>query len=207
MDLPRAKATLFDPGIETLLFVCWPERFERRGRVPELISNVDILPTVLEAVGRELPDNLHGRSFLALLENRPYEERDVVYAEKTFHDAYDPMRCVRAKTHKYIRYFEKSTLHRVAGGAIAQGTNFELGRMSRPEIEALYDLRKDPNETENLADDPAHEAMRDDLRKRLYQWMARSNDPLLNGPVPSPDYTRHMHEFIAAGEDPPEQED
>ena len=44
--------------------------------------------------------------------------------------------------------------------------------------EELYDLERDPDCLHNLVDSAAHAAPLDDLRKRLYGWMERTNDPL-----------------------------
>ncbi|OYR78567.1 hypothetical protein DJ84_20945, partial [Halorubrum ezzemoulense] len=65
----------------------------------------------------------------------------------------------------------------------------------------LYDLAADPDESENLASDkkpfepaaeasdpdPAHVDALDRLRDELESWMASTDDPLLDGPVPYPD--------------------
>ena len=52
--------------------------------------------------------------------------------------------------------------------------------------EELYDLVFDPNETRNLAADPAYSAAGQDMRARLDRWMRETSDPLLKGPVPAP---------------------
>jgi hypothetical protein len=52
--------------------------------------------------------------------------------------------------------------------------------------EELYDLVFDPNETRNLAADPACSAAGQDMRARLDRWMRETADPLLKGPVPAP---------------------
>jgi hypothetical protein len=53
--------------------------------------------------------------------------------------------------------------------------------------EQLYDLLFDPNEGNNLADDPSRGAVLADMRERLDAWMRETDDPLLRGPVPPPE--------------------
>ena len=97
--MPRAKCALYDPGIEVALIMRWPDGGIGGGRVePDLVSNVDVLPTLLEAARVPMPEGLQGRSFLPLLRREePQEVRDAVFAEKTSHSYYDPMRCVRTE--------------------------------------------------------------------------------------------------------------
>ena len=98
---------------------------------------------------------LHGRSFLALLEGRACGPNGAVFAEKTFHDCYDPMRCIRTERYKYIRYFEKSTIMRVPGDAMSGGAfrEFDPKGFKRYD-EELFDLESDPDEMNNLAREP-----------------------------------------------------
>jgi N-sulfoglucosamine sulfohydrolase len=53
-----------------------------------------------------------------------------------------------------------------------------------PPVEALYDLLVDPTEGTNRIDDPRLADVLADLRARLHAWMTRTDDPLLDGPVP-----------------------
>ncbi len=71
---PRAKCTLYDPGIETAL-IMYAEPFGLTGgRVyPQLISNVDIVPTILEMLSIPAPPNLQGYSFAPLLHGKSYQ--------------------------------------------------------------------------------------------------------------------------------------
>jgi hypothetical protein len=53
-------------------------------------------------------------------------------------------------------------------------------------MEALYDLIFDPNETNNVVEDPALQTVRHELQTRLARWMQTTDDPLQYGPVPAP---------------------
>ncbi|MCX7600054.1 MAG: sulfatase, partial [Armatimonadetes bacterium] len=106
MPFPRAKCSLYDPGISVALIIRWPSRGWAGGRVfAEMISNVDYLPTILDAVGVPIPENVQGRSFAPLLDGREYVPRTEIFAEMTYHDYFDPRRCIRTRTHKLIANF------------------------------------------------------------------------------------------------------
>ncbi len=187
--MPRAKCTLYDPGIEVATLIRFPDAGVAGGRVvPDLVSNVEITPTLLEALGLSLPDNLHGVSLWPLLQNRPHTPRREVFAEKTFHTAYEPMRAIRTDRHKLILNLEVGLRFDLAGDILESPiTPLMIPRMlgTRPPLE-LYDLVSDPVEEANLADSADHAGVLTDLRGRLLEWMQATDDPLLNGPPRSP---------------------
>jgi arylsulfatase A-like enzyme len=189
--LPRAKATLYDPGIEIALLLRWPAGGLAGGRTyGDLLSNVDVVPTLLDAFGLPLPTNLHGQSFWPLLQARPYQPRTAIFAEKTFHTHYEPMRAVRTATHKYIANFEVGTAVDVPAD-VRESPIYPLlipafGRV-RDHIE-IYDLTMDPWEQMNLSGRPEMVNVETNLRQRLLRWMRETDDPLLKGPVASPYY-------------------
>ncbi len=192
LAMPRAKCTLYDPGLEVALILGWPGGSIGKGAVhPELISNLDVLPTLLESAGVEIPSRIQGRSFLPLMRGEPYLPRDEVFAEKTFHSYYDPMRCIRTSRHKYIRNFEAAFAVEVPGD-IQGGPIFRAnpGRYStdRPAVVEFYDLEADALELRNLAGEPEVEPIERDLGDRLWRWMRETSDPLLDGPIASPRY-------------------
>lgn len=194
LAMPRAKCTLYDTGIGVSLIVRWPDGGLEAGIThASLVSNVDVVPTLLDAIGAPIPTNLHGRSLLPLLRGESSPVRDMVFAEKTFHSYYDPMRAIRTDRYKLIRSFDSGFAVDVPGD-VQLGTIYrtELQRYvssSRPDLE-LYDLVSDPLETHNLAGQPDYAQIQSDLDQRLWQCMADTNDPLLNGPIPSPAYRR-----------------
>src|SRR5260370_23631795 len=173
--MPRPKCTLYDPGLEVALIAHWPAGDIGRGAVHEqLISNIDVLPTLLEAAGAAIPDGIQWRSFLPLPAADPYEPRDSIFGEKTFHSYYDPMRCIRTQSHKYILNFETAFAVEVPAD-IQQGPIFRAnpGRYStdRPSVVELYDLEADPLEEHNLAGRPNLRSVEDELSAQLWRWM------------------------------------
>jgi len=191
--MPRAKCTLYDPGIEIALIMRWPGGGIGPAISAELVSNVDVAPTLLEITHIHAPEVLQGRSFLALLENRDYEPRAAVYAEKTWHSYYDPMRAIRTQRYKLIRNFESAFAVEVPA-AVQEGAVFRESpqRYSRDRTAPLelYDLELDPLEAVNLASIERHSGLMRELDALLWQWMADTADPLLEGPVASPWFRR-----------------
>jgi len=198
--MPRAKGTCYDPGIETALIMRLPGRFARGVQRGELLSNVDLLPTLLELAGCEIPRDLDGYSFLPLLTGGSYRPRDHIFIEMTWHDKYNPMRGIRTQAYKYVRNFGDRPLVflplDVYLGRAGEEVRDEFYACSRP-AEELYDLGDDPLEQRNLAADPSHCAVLEDLRRRVQGWMESSGDPLLSGPVEPPPRQR---ERLARGE-------
>lgn len=198
IDLPRAKGTFYDQGIETFLFLRYPAWGS--GRVLEpLISNVDLLPTLLEACGLGVLGNVAGRSFLPLLTDGDYTPNEAVFAEKTYHDSYDPTRALRTDRYKYIRYFEANIFQDLRLATMTNRHYWPGGTRSwlRQGVEELYDVQADPWEQHDLSQDAAHAEVLQELRVRLLRWMRETDDPLLNGPVPSPFYQQQLAEFLA----------
>ena len=185
---PRAKCTLYDPGIKTLLLMNYPNRnLFNGGKVfDQMISNIDLMPTLLDFIGAEIPENIEGKSFLPVLKDPTIPFRSEIYTEKNFHEIYDPIRSVRTKEFKYIRNFEPSEyLYQIPldieRGLSGQGLKDKI-KMKRAE-EELYDLKNDPDEITNLIDNPAYQTVLIKLRQKLVNWMKKTNDPLLQGKI------------------------
>ena len=189
LAMPRAKCTLYDPGLEVALIVRWPAR-GIAGVRSDLVSNLDVLPTVLDATGIAVPAGVQGLSLLA-----DHEPRDAIFAEKTFHSYYDPMRCIRTRRHKLIRNFETAFAVEVPADIQASPIfRADPTRYSkdRPSAVELYDLEADPLEQRNLAATKETAEIEERLSGELWRWMRETDDPLLRGPVQSPRYRLAM---------------
>jgi arylsulfatase A-like enzyme len=193
--MPRAKATLYDPGVGVLLMVRWPAGAAGGGRrVPQLVSNVDFVPTILELLGAECGGVVQGRSFASLLRGGDRPTREAVFAELTYHTNYRPMRAVRTDRYKYIRNFEVGRKVMVPQDAQVRGAyTGNLAALSgHPPYEELYDLQADPWERTDLAEDAACATVRRELSAALRDWMVETGDPLLDGPIASPFYRKAL---------------
>ncbi len=208
IPFPRAKCSLYDSGIEVALLMRWPTGVAVAGRVfEELISNVDLLPTLLQAAGISLPANLQGCSFLPLLRSEGYQPRAEVFAEKTYHTYYDPTRAIRTRRHKLIWNFDFVPRIELPSdiivGATARHMLREFAGYKQP-VE-LYDLQADPWEMNNIAPSAEHAEVRTDLSRQLLRWMRDTGDPLLQGPVSSPAYRKSL-EMLEAEVHAPDQD-
>ena len=189
--LPRAKCTVYEPGLQTALILRLPSRPGWRGglRKRELISNVDDLPSILEAAGLPVPANVQGRSFAPLLDGRPYQPREAVFGELTYHGYYDPCRSVRTGKHKLIVNFSSAPAFQDSSQSWRPRSDTltppNPARAYHPAVE-LYDLEKDPFEQENVVAGAAYAAVLEDLRARLRKHMEDTRDPILDGAVACP---------------------
>ncbi|MFQ6040074.1 MAG: sulfatase [Candidatus Poribacteria bacterium] len=198
---PHAKMTLYDPGVETALLMRIPDIED--GKVyKEMISNVDFAPTILELLNIKVPENIQGRSFKGLLTGEEYKPNEAVFAEKTYHTYYDPMRAIRTAKWKLIANFEfapwqetSPDYHNNAKSYVEIAKARPTPSFYHPPFE-LYNLQDDPWEQENLADKPECEDIRDGLIRRLRQWMRDTADPLLDGPMAQGAYRKRMETFL-----------
>jgi N-sulfoglucosamine sulfohydrolase len=189
LPFPGAKGTLSDRGLGVMLVVRGPGGFHGGHVTDALVSQVDLYPTLCALAGAPLPDGLHGRSLLPLVRRETEQVRDELFAELTYHAAYDPMRAIRTRRHKLIRHFGDRLEPVLANVDDSPSKDLLVaagwGRTPRPRVE-LYDLLMDPGEMRNLAGLPAHADVEADLTTRLDAWMHETDDPLLDGPVPPP---------------------
>lgn len=184
---PRAKGTLYDSGLETAFIIRFPKGMVKQGYAAEqLICNIDLMPTLLDIVGGNIPENIDGVSFWPLIKGEVVKTRDHFYAQLTWHDRYHPMRAVRTERYKYIKNFIKGPkvympydIHTsLSGQSVKQDYYIENVE------EELYDLKVDPHEMNNVIDNPKYADIVDELRKKLKGWMEETNDPLIKGDVP-----------------------
>ncbi|SEW27373.1 sulfatase family protein [Halobacterium jilantaiense] len=187
---PRAKGSCYDGGIEAALVARLPGVVDAGRRYDELVSNVDVLPTVLDLVDVTHPGDVDGRSFLPLLTDQKYLPREQVFSELTWHGRYNPIRAVRTDQYKYVRNFWHLPTVTLTTDVFVSRAGREVREQyysaDRP-YEELYDLESDPTESTNLAGEAAYESVRAELEERLVAWMRRTDDPLLDGPVPPAD--------------------
>lgn len=185
--LPRMKRWLYDSGLHVPMIIRSPGHLDPGSLDDQLISFVDLAPTVLSLAGLEPPTHMQGRAFLGHhADNKP--PHDYIYAARDrFDEQYDMVRAVRDKQFKYIRnyYPEKpyvlwmayanvmptmQELFRLHAEGKLEGPQTLWFRTTRP-VHELYDITADPHEINNLAYDPAYRAHRERLQEALDQWM------------------------------------
>jgi arylsulfatase A-like enzyme len=188
----RAKSWLYDRGVEIALMMQMPGTILQGEVVPDLIPNIDLAPTILEAAGVEVPPVMQGTSFWPRLTGGEYTPHEEIYIEKNYHVQFDPVRAVRTPRYHYIRSFDPEAKRAWLPSDVPymndtfEGWYNELWPPpSLPrEEEELYDVANDPDEFINLASEPAHRELKSRLAAQLQRWMAETDDPLLQGPIP-----------------------
>ncbi len=192
---PGAKTTVYEPGLNLPCIVRNPAA-KKHGVVNEaFVSWVDITPTILDYAGIKVPDDQkrHGRSFLAILDQKKPAGWDEVYASHTFHEVtmYYPMRVVRSGRYKLIWNIAYPLSYPFASDlygsptwqdTIKRGEYYVYGKRTvkdyehHPQFE-LYDLDADPDELHNLADESDHHDTLLALQQKLKQFQKRTGDP------------------------------
>ena len=190
---PGAKTTLYDPGMRLPCVVRNPYAKKKGIATNAMVTWADITPTILDFAGT-LPEkqNFHGRSFLQVLQEENPKGWDEIYASHTFHEItmYYPMRVVRTRRYKLIwniahkldypfasDLWASSTWQAVLKrGDKVYGKRTIEAYIHRPKIE-LYNLENDPHEINNLADDPKHAKILEELKQKLKVFQKRTKDP------------------------------
>jgi N-sulfoglucosamine sulfohydrolase len=209
MPFPRAKTNLYDSGTRMPLAMRWPARFKGGRVVDDFVSFADLAPTFLEAAGLKPRPAMTGRSFLNVLlsgkSGRVDRSRDAVWTARERHTVQRtgavgyPMRAIRTYDHLYIRNFAPDRWP--AGdppdcGDIDDGPakQFVIANRETPAVarfyemacgkrpaEELYDLRKDPDQQVNVAQQSAYAETRKRLSARMERRLKETGDPRVTG--------------------------
>ena len=185
----RGKQFLSEEGIKVPLVVRAPGRIEAGAVREDLVAHIDVTASSLDLAGIEVPEWMEGRPlFGPEAEARQY----VVSARDRCDETVDRLRSVRTEHFKYIRNFVPERPHlqpnrykdgkviiKAMHGLRTEGTldpQIEnLFYEPRPE-EELYDLRDDPWELNNLAEDAGHAEKLAELRSILKSWIKETGD-------------------------------
>ena len=204
IGLPRAKRWLYDSGMHVPLVVRIPEKYRlgqqgRPGSVnDELVSLIDLAPTMLNLAGLSLPSYFQGRAFLGSSLEEP---RQYVYgARDRMDERYDIIRAVRDRKFKYLRNYEPfkpyyqymntpekgATMQELrrqhAAGKLPPAARLFMAD-SKP-AEELYDTTVDPHELTNLAGNPLYRETLIRMRRAHLDWVSETRDV---GLIPEPE--------------------
>jgi hypothetical protein len=189
--LPRCKRWCYDSGIHVPLIVRWPGGIKPNTVCDDLISLVDLGPTVMSLASNEVPPYMQGRAFLGRQKCAP-RKFIVAGRERMDKNSYDHVRCIRDKRYKYIRNFmpEKAYAQPIpyrdkmpimqewrrldAEGALS-GSQKLFFRKPKPK-EEFYDTLSDPHEINNLIDSPEHSGRIVKMRAQLQKWSEQTGD-------------------------------
>ena len=148
------KRTAYEASIRIPLLVMCPGQFRGGSKINQMVASIDIAPTILELAGIEPPDHFDGKSFLPLLKGKQVSWRDELL---------------------YEYYWERNYPHTPTTHAI-QTDHYKLIRYHGIwDLDELYDMRSDPDETRNLINSPTHQNIANDLRERLFELLSETN--------------------------------
>jgi N-acetylglucosamine-6-sulfatase len=182
------KRTAYEESMRVPMLARCPELFSGGRTVTKVVSGLDIMPTCLDAAGAAIPNGIDGRSMLPLLEGKedPQWRTELFYEyywERNFPQT-PTMHALRTDRYKYIHYY------------------------GIWDIDELYDLQEDPQETTNLILNPERKQTVQQLNKRLFDVMEvggamqiplfRDSGPQMNLRDPNKDHTADFPDELKA---------
>lgn len=190
IPFPNHKCSLKDSGTGVMLMMRGLKDFWGGKVVDEMVSQLDLFPTIFDLLNIPTPSGLSGKSLLPLLRNEVSSLHESLYSEVTFHSAYEPKRAIRTKQWKYIQRFDDRNLSVLSNcdNSLSKDKLVSEGWKDQAiDTEEFYDLTFDPNEMNNLIHDQQYSSVIKECKEKLLKWMEDTNDPLLKGQVSPPE--------------------
>ena len=149
------KRFMYEESFRTPLLVRLPGG--RKGDVAQLVQNIDYGPTFLDLAGIEVPEEMHGESFLPLLKGEKTDWRDALY----------------------YHFYEYPAEHAVKRHYGVRDNRYKLIHFYN-DIDSweLYDLKNDPNELNNIYGQPGTERITKRMMKKLTELQEKYDDPI-----------------------------
>jgi arylsulfatase A-like enzyme len=205
----RGKQFLYDEGTHVPLVIRGPGVPKGEER-EDLVQQIDLAAISLAAAGVEQPATMQGRNILA----SDYQPREAVFSARDRCDeTVERLRSVRTDRWLYIRngyplrphlqpnaYKDGKDIVKTLRQLHADGKLDDLQERllfspTRPK-EELYEWTKDRYQVKNLAGDPAHQQVLEEMRDRLDRWIVETGDQGQQ-PEPAAMYDSDMKEYLA----------
>lgn len=176
----RGKASPYDFGVHEPLAIMWPIQIKAGRTVTDFVSFIDFAPTFLEAAGIAVPASMTGQSLLPILKSdksgRIEKQRNYIVTGLEWHGEFDPAsrssRSIRDDRYAYlVRYSNVDD----------QGKPLVSEALSKPSKVEFYDLKNDPWQLNNLADDPKLAKEKERLAEKLRKVGMETKDPRVTG--------------------------
>jgi len=170
------KRTFFEWSSRVPLIVSWPGRWPAGSRLSDVVSLVDLFPTILDIAGiqdvHQVAEDADGESILPLIEGKAVEWKDRALCEYYGEGVIHAARMLRQGRYKYI-YVHKE----------------------RPQ---LFDLEADPLEQNDLAGSPEVA----DVERKMHESVMKDWDPdAMEAAVMRSQQARHLiNEAMSQGE-------
>jgi N-sulfoglucosamine sulfohydrolase len=194
-QFPGGKWTLWDNGQKSSMIVRWPGKVKAKSETEAIAQYEDVTPTLIDIAGGKPIQNLDGKSFLPVILGKSNTNRDVAYG---IHNNIPegppyPSRAIRDANYKLLLNLTPDKKYHIKymmnpnkkdsywNGWLAQAATSASDKklidriVSRPAVE-FYDLKKDPYELNNLANNPAYKKQIEQYTARLKEWMKQQGD-------------------------------
>jgi choline-sulfatase len=154
------KHCSYEPAVRAPLIVRWPGHVKPGRTTAALTEFIDIVPTLLEACGQPIPENVQGRSLSGALSGEKTAHRDHVIAE------YSENEEAMIRTERWKLVYITGKRKREDG--------YATGKPLPGRTVLLFDEQNDPDEMTNLAKKPEHAKLVEELTAKLAEHMKRS---------------------------------
>lgn len=165
------KRFMYEQSFRTPLLIRFPKEITAGTVREELVQNLDFASTLLDYAGAEIPEEMQGESFKNLLNGTSEEWRDAAY----------------------YTYYEYPSWHMVKRHYGIATDRYKLIHFYYDIDEwEMYDLEVDPNEMNNIYEDPDYADVRADMHKKLDQIREKYGDSKKLDQL----YIREYEEFL-----------
>lgn len=158
------KRWMYEESLKMPLVMRWPGHLAADVELPQLTQNIDFAPTFLDLAGVPVPESMHGRSMVPLLEAS--RKGAAAAADADWRDAV------------YYHYYESNAVHMVPAMYGVRTERYKLVRYYEPQWDTweMFDLDKDPDEKISVYGDPAYAEVQEQLKTRLDEMRAQYDD-------------------------------
>ena len=201
--LPRQKRLCYDSGLKVPMIIRFPGQQRANTIDDQLLSFIDLKPTILSLAGLAQPDYMDGQAWLGYAAQEP---RQYIHgAGDRFDEMYDRIRAVRDHRFKYLRNYNldqpyylpvayreqmpiMQELLRMRDAGELNEAQAQWFRETKVE-EELFDTENDPHELNNLAANPEYAEKLAEMRAELNRWLGSIED---RGAIPEKEYIKRI---------------